>query len=90
LLAKFKAYYSEMLSGVGMAMSIHENIKVKKVDSLEILSVKEIDRLKTTQGFKYYHRIMQSVYLKKYYGLIIHNFHGIAGQLKKDTAEIVL
>lgn len=85
ILVDFRGYYTEIVPGVGLAIFVRNNIKVKKVDSVMILGEKDISHLKMSNGNSYYPRLMQSIYLSS--GLIIHNFHGIPGNLKKDTPE---
>ncbi len=86
ILPDFVGYFTEMAPGVGIASFIHNNIEVEKIESAQILTSQETEHLAMPNGDKYYPRVIQSVYLKNN-DLIIHNFHGIPGNSKKDTPE---
>lgn len=86
MLPNHKGYFSEMSQGVGVATFVHLYIKVGKVDTHEILSKEDTHHIKMEDGWNYYARLMQSVDLNNG-ELIIHNFHGIPGNFKKDTPE---
>lgn len=86
LLPNFNSYFTEMVPGVGIASFIRNNIEVEKIESEQILTAKETEHLKMPSGNSYYPRVIQSIYLKNS-NLIIHNFHGIPGNSKKDTPE---
>jgi len=86
MLPNHKGYFSEMSQGVGIASFVNQNIKVEKVDTHEILSKEDTHHIKMEDGWSYYARLMQSINLNDG-ELIVHNFHGIPGDLKKDTPE---
>lgn len=86
ILPDFIGYFTEMVPGVGIASFIRNNIEVEKIASAEILTTQETKHLAMPNGDSYYPRVIQSVYLKNN-DLIIHNFHGIPGNSKKDTPE---
>lgn len=86
MLPNHNGYFSEMSQGVGIATFINSKIKVEKVDTHEILSKEDTHHIKMEDGWSYYARLMQSIKIKNK-DLIIHNFHGIPGNLKKDTPE---
>lgn len=86
ILSGFTGYYTEMAKGVGIASFIRNNINIKKVKSSHILSAQETEHLKMSNGNSYFPRMAQSIYLKDR-NLVIHNFHGIPGNEKKDTPE---
>jgi len=86
LLPGFIGYFTEMVPGVGIASFVRNNIEVEKVESAQILTAQETKHLAMPNGDSYYPRMIQSVYLKNN-DLIIHNFHGIPGNSKKDTPE---
>jgi len=86
ILPDFVGYFTEMAPGVGIASFVRKNIEVEKIESEQILTAQETKHLAMPNGESYYPRVIQSVYLKKY-DLIIHNFHGIPGDSKKDTPE---
>lgn len=86
ILPDFIGYFSEMVPGVGIATFVRKNIEVEKVDSKQILTAQETSRLSMSDGNSYYPRLVQSIYFKNR-NLIIHNFHGIPGNSKKDTPE---
>lgn len=75
-----------MVPGVGIASFVRNKISVEKVESTQILSAQDLDGLKMPNGDSYYPRILQSIYLKDK-NLTIQNFHGVPGQLKKDSPE---
>lgn len=85
VLPDFNPYFSEMVPGVGLASFVRKNISVESVEVTEILRADEI-KMKMSNGNSYYPRIMQSIHLKEQ-SLIIHNFHGIPGNAKKDSPE---
>ncbi len=86
ILPNFTSYFSEMSKGVGLAVFIRNNIKIKKFETTEILSTLEMKNLEKMNGNTYYPRLAQSIRLKNR-NLIIHNFHGVPGTNKKDTPE---
>ncbi len=86
ILPDFECYFTEMASGVGIASFVRKNIEVEKVESKQILTAQETKHLSMPNGDSYYPRVIQSIYLKNR-DLIIHNFHGIPGNSKKDTPE---
>lgn len=86
ILPDFVGYFTEMVPGVGIASFIRNNIEVEKIESAQILTAQETKHLMMPNGDSYYPRVIQSVYLKNN-DLIIHNFHGIPGNSKKDTPE---
>lgn len=86
ILPDFVGYFAEMAPGVGIASFIRNNIVIEKVESVQILTAQETKHLTMPNGDSYYPRVIQSVYLKNN-NLIIHNFHGIPGNSKKDTPE---
>lgn len=86
MLPNHRGYFSEMSQGVGIATFINTNIKVEKVDTHEILSKEDTHHIKMEDGCSYYARLMQSIDLNNG-DLVIHNFHGIPGNLKRDTSE---
>lgn len=83
-LPDFKGYFTTMITGVGIATFVRKNIEVEKIESTSALSEQDIDRLTPPEEKRYYPRFIQSVYLKDK-NLVIHNFHGVPGQSKKDT-----
>lgn len=86
MLPDHQGYFSEMSQGVGIATFVNKNIKVNKVDTNEILSKEDTHHIKMEDGWSYYARLMQSINLNDR-ELIIHNFHGLPGNMKKDTPE---
>lgn len=84
ILPEFKGYFTEMVPGVGIASFVRNNISVDRIESTQILSAQDLDGLKMPDGSSYYPRMLQSVYLKDK-NLTIQNFHGVPGNLKKDT-----
>ena len=86
ILSDFQGYYAEMSSGVGIATFIKKSIKTKLIGTSQILSKEDLSHVKRPNGTSYYSRIMQSIKIEDM-DLIIHNFHGIPGNLKKDTPE---
>jgi len=86
ILPDFDCYFTEMVPGVGIASFVRKNIKVEKAESKQILTAQETKHLSMPNGESYYPRVIQSIYLKNR-DLIIHNFHGISGNFKKDTPE---
>lgn len=86
MLLDFTGYFSEMAPGVGIATFIRNDIKVEEVKSTQILTTEDTSHIKMPSGNSYYPRLMQSTYTENP-KLIIHNFHGIPGRLKKDTPE---
>ena len=84
ILPEFKGYFTEMVPGVGIASFVRNNISVDKIESTQILSAQDLSDLKMPNGDSYYPRMLQSVYLKDK-NLTIQNFHGVPGNLKKDT-----
>ena len=86
ILPDFVGYFTEMAPGVGIASFVRKNIEVEKIDSEQILTAQETKHLSMPNGDSYYPRVIQSIYLKNC-DLIIHNFHGIPGNSKKDTPE---
>lgn len=86
ILPDFECYFTEMAPGVGIASFVRKNIEVEKVESRQILTAQETKHLSMPNGDSYYPRVIQSIYLKNR-DLIIHNFHGIPGNSKKDTPE---
>lgn len=86
IIPNYEGYFSPMSKGVGIATFVKKNIKLNKVDTYEILSKEDTASIKMEDGRSYYSRLMQSIYLTNE-KLIIHNFHGIPGNLKIDTPE---
>lgn len=86
MLLDFTGYFSEMAPGVGIATFIKNNIEVESIIPTQILTSEDTSHIKMPSGNSYYPRLMQSIYTKNP-ELIIHNFHGIPGRLKKDTPE---
>jgi endonuclease/exonuclease/phosphatase family metal-dependent hydrolase len=82
----FTGYFTEMKQGVGIASFIKNNIAVEKIESNQILTEEETKHLKMANGNSFYPRMIQSIYLKNG-SLVIHNFHGLPGNFKKDTPE---
>ncbi len=86
ILSDFTGYFTEMATGVGMAVFVRNTIGVKEIKSTQILSTQDQKNLVLPNGYIYYPRLAQSIYLKER-DLVIHNFHGIPGTDKKDTPE---
>lgn len=86
ILSDFTGCFTEMVTGVGMAVFIRNTIGVKEIKSRQILSTQDQKNLVLPSGYIYYPRLAQSIYLKER-DLVIHNFHGIPGTDKKDTPE---
>lgn len=86
ILPDHNGFISEMSKGVGIATFVNKKIKVGKVETHEILSKEDTHHIKMEDGWSYYARLMQSIFLENE-NLILHNFHGIPGSEKKDTPE---
>lgn len=86
ILTDFNGYFTEMATGVGIASFVRKNIEIKEFKATQILSGQETSHLKMANGDSYYPRVAHSIILKDK-NLIIHNFHGIPGEHKKDTPE---
>jgi len=86
ILPAFTGYFTEMITGVGIATFVRNNIQIAKIESKQILTAQEIEHIKMSDGNSYYPRVIQSIFLKNK-NLVIHNFHGIPGISKKDTPE---
>ncbi len=86
LLPDFVGHFTEMAQGIGIAIFIRNDIEVEKIESTQILTVKELEHLQTPGSTRYYPRLLQSIYLKDK-NLVIHNFHGVPKNEKKDTPE---
>jgi endonuclease/exonuclease/phosphatase family metal-dependent hydrolase len=86
ILSEFTGYFTEMVTGVGMAVFVRNTIEVKEIKSRQILSIQDQKNLVLPDGFVCYPRIAQSIYLKER-NLAIHNFHGLPGNHKKDMPE---
>jgi len=84
ILFDFTGYFTEMVPGVGIAIFVRNNLEVEKVESNCILSNQEINELTTLTDTNSYPRMLQSLYLKNK-DLIVHNFHGVPKDHKKDT-----
>ena len=86
ILPDFIGYFTEMVTGIGMAVFVRNTIEVKEIKSRQILSIQDQKNLVLPDGFVCYPRIAQSIYLKER-NLAIHNFHGLPGNHKKDMPE---
>lgn len=85
-LIDFNGYFTPMTIGVGLAIFLRNNLRVRKIKKTVILRKKDIIHLKNPEGKNYYPRILQSVWLKEY-DFVVHNFHGIPGDFKRDNPE---
>lgn len=82
----FVGYFSEMVTGVGLAIFVRREIAVDSVKTRTILAGEEIAHLKMVDGHNYYPRLAQSLKLADR-DLVIHNFHGVPKNKKQDTPE---
>ncbi|MEI7810660.1 MAG: endonuclease/exonuclease/phosphatase family protein [bacterium] len=85
MLPNFKGYYTEMVPGVGIATFV-KNLKVEKINSSIILSTEELANINILQNMTPFPRVLQIISLKNP-KISICNFHGVPGDLKKDTKE---
>lgn len=89
ILPGHRGYFSEMSQGVGIATFVKKEFEIEKVDTHEILSKEDTNHIKMEDGWSYYSRLMQSIIFRDK-NIVIHNFHGIPGNFKKDTPERIL
>lgn len=85
ILPNFEGFYTEMSPGIGIATFIKNTFELEKFDSSTILSNEETKDIKLSVGGNPYPRLIQIIKLKN--GLSVLNFHGIPGDMKKDTKE---
>ena len=86
ILPNFNGYFSEIVSGIGLATFVNKRLNIDKIEKFDILYPEEIKNLRNEKGEPYYHRIVQVLSIGEP-KINIFNFHGIPGNLKQDTLE---
>lgn len=86
ILPSFDGYFSQIVPGTGLVTFVKKNLKVEKVEASPILFTEEVKHLTNERGQTYYPRIIQIVSLSDP-KVFLFNFHGIPGNLKRDTPE---
>jgi endonuclease/exonuclease/phosphatase family metal-dependent hydrolase len=85
ILVNFKGYYTEMSPGIGIATFVKNTFEVESFNSSTILFSEDVKNISISNGLIPYPRVMQVITLKNKMSVL--NFHGVPGDLKKDTKE---